>query len=299
VLRVRNPYGIVVMMALVAVSTAARLTTTTAPAKPAPVSQAPPRTQGAPPAAKGGISPWLVVASIGGMIGAGALALVYLAKQAGAGKAPPLAGPASDQVRTPESVAARVRETEALLAALAARERFLQPDALREWVTTRFYQVQEAREGRDAESLRGVVGEELLTRHRAEARQLRAAGQINRMADLEVERAEFVHAAYGGAAGSHEFTALLTYRAMSYRIDERSRQPVSGAQERRTLQEFWTFRRGEDGWLLVEVRPSRDGSPLTRTNTVTADPAENGNDRPAELCENGGTGIQLPPPVTH
>src|SRR5262249_34565605 len=152
----------------------------------------------------------------------------------------------------------------ALLTALAANERFLQPETLREWVTTRFYQVQEAREARDAESLRGVVGDDLLARHRAEAKQLRAAGQINRLAGLEVERTEFVHAAYAGGEGTREFSALLTYKAISYRVDEHTRQPAHGSQERRTYQEFWTFRHGPAGWLLTEVRPSRDGTLLER-----------------------------------
>ena len=304
-LRVRNPYGGVVALILVAVATLARVATTTTPTKPyaatAQTSARTPTTTSArppsPPAATGSGSAWLVVLCVGGLVGGGALALVYMAKQAEAGKAPALAGPASDRVRTPESVAARVRETEALLAALGATERFFLPQTLREWVTTRFYQVQEAREGRDAESLRGVVSAELLARHRAEAKQLRAAGQVNRMADLEVERAEFVHAAYGGAAGSHEFSALLTYQAISYRIDERTRQPLHGGQERRTYQEFWTFRRGEEGWLLAEIRPSRDGSLLTRHNTATAVPAEKSEDKRPDVWEDEGQGIQLPPPA--
>jgi predicted lipid-binding transport protein (Tim44 family) len=295
----RNPYaGLIAMILLAAVAVTNRVGTTTPTTRPpAPAAQTSARTPAAQPAATGGGSAWLVVLCVGGLVGGGALALVFMLKQAEAGKAPALALPASDRVRTPESVAARVRETEALLAALAATERFLLPEALREWVTTRFYQVQEAREGRDAESLRGVVSDELLARHRAEAKQLRAAGQINRMADLEVERAELVHAAYGGAAGSHEFSALLTYQAISYRIDERTRQPLHGCQERRTYQEFWTFRRGEEGWLLAEIRPSRDGSLLTRPNTVTAVPAEKTEDKRPDLWEDGGDGIQLPPPA--
>jgi predicted lipid-binding transport protein (Tim44 family) len=295
VLRLRNPYGGVVALILVAVATLARVTTTTTPYTPATQTSA--RTTAASPSATGGGSAWLVILCVGGLVGGGALALFFMAKQAEAGKAPALAGPASDRVRTPESVAERVRETEALLAALAATERLFLPETLREWVTTRFYQVQEAREGRDAESLRDVVSAELLARHRGEAKQLRAAGQIHRLADLEVERAEFVHAAYGGAARSHEFSALLTYRAMSYRIDERTRQPLHGCQERRTYQEFWTFRRGEEGWLLAEIRPSRDGSLLTRPNTVTAVPAEKSEDKRPDLWEDEGRGIQLPPPA--
>src|SRR5207249_9257930 len=113
----------------------------------------------------------------------------------------------------------------------------------------------------------------LLARHRAESKELRAVGEINRLADLEIQRVEFVHAAYGGAEGAAEFSALLTFQAISYRLHEQTRQPTHGCQERRTYQEFWTFRRGAEGWQLTEIRPSRDGTLLERPITLAATPA--------------------------
>jgi hypothetical protein len=92
--------------------------------------------------------------------------------------------------------------------------------------------------------------------------------EINRIEDLHIERLEFVHLHCPQSAETHEVTALITFRASVYFVDDRTQAYSRGLRSPTWFQEFWTFRRQGTGWRLQEIEQSHQSDRLERPNVV-------------------------------
>jgi predicted lipid-binding transport protein (Tim44 family) len=71
----------------------------------------------------------------------------------------------------------------------------------------------------------------------------------------------------------HAVTALVTLKSHDYIADARTGEVREGSPDELMLaQEFWSFRRGEKGWLLDRVRPAADVDEMLNVlNELSAD----------------------------
>jgi predicted lipid-binding transport protein (Tim44 family) len=177
--------------------------------------------------------------------------------------------PPEDLIFSPGEVADKARETTLLLEALAQHEPVFAPQALGEFILRTFTRVQECWAGRDYGSLREWLSPALWAKHEALLQAMRRHREINRIEDLRVRRLAFVRVTRPDDPDLHEVTALITFEARVYFVHEQTEAYVRGSQRTRLFQEFWTFRRRGDVWLLHAIEQGDESDRLELSNTVT------------------------------
>ncbi|HZY89220.1 MAG TPA: TIM44-like domain-containing protein [Gemmataceae bacterium] len=182
--------------------------------------------------------------------------------------APPNVPPMADLILSAAEVADKAGRTERLLQFLARQDRLFDPGLLRPWITATFGEVQRCWSERDYAPLAGVLTPDLRAKHEELLRSMRANHEINRIEGLSVERLEFVHLFCPRDAERQELTALLTFAAAVYFINDRTGRYVRGNRRPTLFQEYWVFRRHGDGWRLRQIEPSHDGDRLEAVNHV-------------------------------
>jgi predicted lipid-binding transport protein (Tim44 family) len=90
--------------------------------------------------------------------------------------------------------------------------------------------------------------------------------ETNMIADLKVQRVDIVNVRYADKADQREFTALITASAKDYYIDDRTQKFLRGDEQPAEFQEFWTFHRQGDSWLLREIEQTRESDALKDEN---------------------------------
>jgi predicted lipid-binding transport protein (Tim44 family) len=92
--------------------------------------------------------------------------------------------------------------------------------------------------------------------------------EINRIDDLKVERVDIVNVRYTEKPDQREFTALISASARDYYVDDRANQFLRGDKNPSRFQEFWTFHRSGDQWLLREIEQAGESDILKDENFV-------------------------------
>jgi hypothetical protein len=82
---------------------------------------------------------------------------------------------------------------------------------------------------------------------------MRHDGLINRLENLGVRRLEFVHVFCPKATDAQEVTALITFDATVYFVDEKTAKYAYGALKVLPYQEYWVFCRRGDTWRLRTI----------------------------------------------
>jgi hypothetical protein len=181
--------------------------------------------------------------------------------------------PMQDLILQPAEVAAKNEQTRRLMAFLAHADRALNPDDLHSWIAMTFTCVQMAWEERDYSSVRHLLLPGILAKHERLLKEMRNSHEINRIEDLRIERLEFVHLHCPQSVKEQEVTALITFRASVYFVDDRTGAHTRGSRSPTWFQEFWIFRRRGDSWLLQTIEQSHESDRLERT-TLVADLTE-------------------------
>ena len=107
---------------------------------------------------------------------------------------------------------------------------------------------------------------DLFETHSRQLNALVRSHEINVIGGVNVESVDIVNVRYTHMPHQREFTALITARATDYYIDDRTREFRRGDQGARAFQEFWTFQRQDDSWLLREIEQSRESDALKDEN---------------------------------
>jgi predicted lipid-binding transport protein (Tim44 family) len=79
---------------------------------------------------------------------------------------------------------------------------------------------------------------------------------------------DIVNIRYTEKTDQREFTALITASARDYYIDDRTNKFLRGDERPAKFQEFWTFQRSGDQWLLREIEQSGESDILKEENFV-------------------------------
>jgi predicted lipid-binding transport protein (Tim44 family) len=176
--------------------------------------------------------------------------------------------PLEDLIIRPEEVSDKALKTTRLLDLLAKYDAAFNPYALREFISATFTRVQQCWEARDYGPVRAFLGPTILAHHEELLRSMGRNREINRIEDPRVLRLEFVHVWCSPEADREEVTALITFEAKVYFVNERNRAFLRGSQKVIPYQEFWVFRRQGETWRLVTIERSHDSDRLNAANHI-------------------------------
>jgi hypothetical protein len=217
----------------------------------------------------GAIAVVIVVAAVGWNVGqALGGAAPSPTPNAGQSMPPPSIPPLQDLIIQPDEVEEKAGKTTRLLEALAQRDPAFSPGELRAFITGTFTRLQQCWEARDYGPVRELLGPSLVAEHEAQLRAMRRDHVINRLDDVRLQRLEFVHVWCPPEADRHEVTALMTWEAKCYFVDDRNGAFLRGSQKVIPYQEFWVFRRSGAAWRLQAIDRSDASHRLETANRV-------------------------------
>jgi hypothetical protein len=176
--------------------------------------------------------------------------------------------PVADLTLSTAEVAEKAGQTEWLLQSLAQRDPLFEPFALRHFVRGTFTLVHTCWQERDY----GPVQERLLpsisAEHERRLRSMRQNHEISRIEGLHVGRVDFVQLSCLAPPATPEVTALITFAAQVYFVDDRTGAYIRGERRYKWFQEFWVFCRQGDAWRLYAIERSHESTRLRAENRV-------------------------------
>ncbi len=173
-----------------------------------------------------------------------------------------------DYLYPPAAVAKKAVKTEKLLDFLSKQDPSLSPQELRKLVESTFRKLQECWGKRDYGPMEPLLMQALFRQHTAQLRGMARNHEINRIDDLRVEKVDIVNVRYAEKSDQREFSALITASAVDYYVDDRNQKFLRGDESSARFQEFWTFQRQGDRWLLREIEQSGESDLLKEENFV-------------------------------
>ncbi len=197
---------------------------------------------------------------MGGMI-LGFILLISLLSKIGKSKTENL-----DFVYRPAQIMPKAEKTMALLTFLSGQDPAVSPEDLRKLAESTFRKLQECWESREYGPMKPLLMADLFDQHLNQLQGLRRNHEINRIRQLTVERLDLVNIRYMDTPAQREFTALFTASAQDYYEDDRTGKFLRGDTGPARFQEFWTFQRWEDRWLLREIEQAGESDILKDEN---------------------------------
>jgi len=166
------------------------------------------------------------------------------------------------------TVAKKAVKTEKLLDFLSKQDPSLSSSELRKLAESTFRKLQECWGKREYGPMEPLLLQALFLQHTAQLQGLARNHEINRIDDLEVEKVDIVNVRYTEKSDQREFSALMTASARDYYVDDRNHKYLRGDQSSARFQEFWTFQRSGDRWLLREIEQSGESDLLKEENFI-------------------------------
>jgi hypothetical protein len=219
---------------------------------------------------------WVIVAVLGGIT----LAIVgwQVGLTLGRGKSrahsnawepsPTSGPPVEDLILQSSEVEEKAHRTTRLLETLTKRDPAFDPWPLRAFISASFSHVQQCWMARDYGPVNNLLGTSILAQHEELLRAMRRNCEINCIEDLRIRRLEFVHVACPAETDRQEVTALITFEARVYFVNDRNGAFLGGSQKILPYQEFWIFRRHGQAWRLATIDRSHDSDRLMAANYV-------------------------------
>ena len=163
-------------------------------------------------------------------------------------------------------VSPKAGKTEKLLIFLGQQDPSVKPEALRKLVDSTFRKLQERWQARNYEPMKPLMMPDLFNQHTAQLNGMIANHEINKIEDLKVEYIDLVNVRYTEKPDQREFTALITATAKDYYVDDKTGRFLRGDEAPARFQEFWTFHRVGDQWLLREIEQAGESDILKEAN---------------------------------
>jgi predicted lipid-binding transport protein (Tim44 family)/uncharacterized membrane protein YgcG len=173
-----------------------------------------------------------------------------------------------DYLYSPREIAQKTRKTRKLLEFLARQDAMMEPETLHRLVEATFLKLQECWQDRDYAPMKPLLMPDLFAQHTAQLQGMVRDHEINRIEDAQVERIDLVNVRYTDKPDHREFTALVTAQARDYYVDDRTGSFLRGDRMPARFQEFWTFHRQGNAWLLRDIEQSRESDVLKEENYV-------------------------------
>jgi predicted lipid-binding transport protein (Tim44 family) len=171
-----------------------------------------------------------------------------------------------DFVYSASVVSRKAVRTEKLLQFLSRQDRSVEPETLRQLAESSFRKLEECWEKRDYGPMEPLMMPSLFAQHTAQIRGMVRNQEINRIEDLKVEKVDLVNVRYTEKPNQREFTALISASARDYYVDDTRGKFIRGDKTSARFQEFWTFQRLDDCWLLREIEQSGESDYLKDEN---------------------------------
>jgi predicted lipid-binding transport protein (Tim44 family) len=174
----------------------------------------------------------------------------------------------------PEAVLLRSQQTQSLLEALAGRDPVMDAAGLSTVARSLFTLLQYYWQEYDFAALKALVTADLYAKHRALLEQKARNGESYRIDHLRVQAVDIIQVRYAPQLGECTFTAFITATARNYHVAPR---PAGASGEAPRLhgdrgpvgfQEFWTFERQGNAWLLCGLEPGWKPEPLEMEDAV-------------------------------
>jgi predicted lipid-binding transport protein (Tim44 family) len=173
-----------------------------------------------------------------------------------------------DFVYDRNKISLKADKTEKLLAFLSQQDSTVSPEDLRKLSESAFRKLQECWQARDYSPMQSLMMPDLFGQHTAQLQGLVRNHEINRIESLKVEQVDLVNVRYTEKPDQREFTALITASARDYYVDDRTEKFLRGDEAPARFQEFWTFHRLGDQWLLREIEQAGESDILKDENFV-------------------------------
>jgi predicted lipid-binding transport protein (Tim44 family) len=173
-----------------------------------------------------------------------------------------------DYLYPPAAVAKKAVKTEKLLSFLSKQDPSLSATELRKLAESTFRKLQECWRKRGYGPMEPLLMQALFRQHTAQLQGMARNHEINRIDDLRVEKVDIVNVRYTEKNDQREFSALITASAVDYYVDDRNQKYLRGDESSSRFQEFWTFQRSGDRWLLREIEQSGESDLLKEENFV-------------------------------
>jgi predicted lipid-binding transport protein (Tim44 family) len=173
-----------------------------------------------------------------------------------------------DYLYPPEAVAKKAAKTEKLLEFLGKQDPSFSLPELCKLAESTFRKLQECWGKRDYGPMEPLLMRALFLQHFAQLKGLAKNHEINRIDDLRVEKVDIVNLRYTERTDQREFSALMTASARDYYVDDRNHKYLRGDKSSARFQEFWTFQRSGDCWLLREIEQAGESDLLKEENFV-------------------------------
>lgn len=173
--------------------------------------------------------------------------------------------------KVPEwKITPRAKATRAILKFLSYTDNWFERKYVTDVADEAFRLVKEALEARSVRGLERRVTPDLLEELRQEIQTLRRNREGHIFGRVEVTDVTVLHVEVPAGKERHTFTALISARSKDYFVDEETDEVVRGDRKTYAYQEFWTFRRSENRWLVELIRPTTDLDNVLESKNVLA-----------------------------
>jgi predicted lipid-binding transport protein (Tim44 family) len=179
-----------------------------------------------------------------------------------------------DSLPRPAAVLARAQQTQQLLQALAQHDPIMDSADLGTVARSLFILLQYYWQEYDFASMKALVTPDLYAKHQALLEEKARNGESYRIDHLRVNAVDIVQVRYVPRLLERAFTAFITATAQNYHVGPRpagapgevprlhgDRGPVG-------FQEFWTFQRQGNAWLLCALEPGWKLEPLELDDVI-------------------------------
>jgi predicted lipid-binding transport protein (Tim44 family) len=153
----------------------------------------------------------------------------------------------------------RKKATKAALIFLTVSDDWFERKYLTNVVHEAVLHVKEAIEGRSTKKIKRLLTPECREELSSEVTVLINKKRLRVFGGVEITGVDMIHIAVPAATKDHSFTALVSLRSKDYiKRDNESNEVLKGDKKTYSYQEFWTFHRSKDRWLVASIRPSGD-----------------------------------------
>ena len=165
-----------------------------------------------------------------------------------------------------EKIDPKAGKTGKLLEFLSQQDSSVSPAELMKLTESTFRKLQECWQARHYEPMKPLMMPDLYNQHVTQLQGMIRDHEIDRIENLKVETIDLVNVRYTEKPEQREFTALITASARDYYVDDRSAKFLRGDESPARFQEFWTFHRMGDRWLLREIEQAGESDVLKEEN---------------------------------
>jgi hypothetical protein len=166
--------------------------------------------------------------------------------------------------------AARQKATKAALKFLSYTDNWFEKKYIADVADEAFRLIKEAIEGRSLKGIDRRVTPECLEDLRNEIKKIKREHELHIFGRVEVTDVDVLHLEAPTGKENHTFTALISAKSKDFYEDDETGELVRGDKKTYAYQEFWSFRRSKERWLVELIRPSSDLDAVLDAKNVLA-----------------------------